>query len=308
MSKERKNKLKKEVKNDEYLLNTSIENSEKYISLSLNYNKLLCDYKNIEAKLNNNIEISKDSFRRMEENYKNIISDKEKKIEELQNKLDNKDKNKNTISKSIDNLFKNLIDNMNDSLTENKLSKEIIETILINIENKIKLMINTINNEYENRIKNIQLLYKKRNDLLIKQITELKSEILNEYYNTIEIKIKDKVKNDIMKEYMDKIEILNNIIETKENIIKIEKEKKDTLNNEFTELQKKFADLQAQNSQNIFALKMKEDEVDTLIMIIDATHNVKRGKYLHNLNRLSENVKIEVENIINSLKIFKNYK
>jgi hypothetical protein len=53
---------------------------------------------------------------------------------------------------------------------------------------------------------------------------------------------------------------------------------------------------------------MKEDEVDTLIMIIDATHNVKRGKYLHNLNRLSENVKIEVENIINSLKIFKNYK
>ena len=308
MSKERKNKLKKEVKNDEYLLNTSIENSEKYISLSLKYNKLLCDYKNIEAKLNNNIEISKDSFRRMEENYKNIISDKEKKIEELQNKLDNKDKNKNTNSKSIDNLFKNLIDNMNDSLTENKLSKEIIETILINIENKIKLMINTINNEYENRIKNIQLLYKKRNDLLIKQITELKSEILNEYYNTIEIKIKDKVKNDIMKEYMDKIEILNNIIETKENIIKIEKEKKDTLNNEFTELQKKFADLQAQNSQNIFALKMKEDEVDTLIMIIDATHNVKRGKYLHNLNRLSENVKIEVENIINSLKIFKNYK
>ena len=308
MSKERKNKSKKEVKNDEYLLNTSIENSEKYISLSLKYNKLLCDYKNIEAKLNNNIEISKDSFRRMEENYKNIISDKEKKIEELQNKLDNKDKNINTNSKSIDNLFKNLIDNMNDSLTENKLSKEIIETILINIENKIKLMINTINNEYENRIKNIQLLYKKRNDLLIKQITELKSEILNEYYNTIEIKIKDKVKNDIMKEYMDKIEILNNIIETKENIIKIEKEKKDTLNNEFTELQKKFADLQAQNSQNIFALKMKEDEVDTLIMIIDATHNVKRGKYLHNLNRLSENVKIEVENIINSLKIFKNYK
>ena len=308
MSKERKNKLKKEVKNDEYLLNTSIENSEKYISLSLKYNKLLCDYKNIETKLNNNNEISKDNFKRMEDNYKNIINDKEKKIEELQNKLDNKDKNKNTNSKSIDNLFKNLIDNMNDSLTENKLSKEIIETILINIENKIKLMINTINNEYENRIKNIQLLYKKRNDLLIKQITELKSEILNEYYNTIEIKIKDKVKNDIMKEYMDKIEILNNIIETKENIIKIEKEKKDTLNNEFTELQKKFADLQAQNSQNIFALKMKEDEVDTLIMIIDATHNVKRGKYLHNLNRLSENVKIEVENIINSLKIFKNYK
>ena len=305
MSNEKKHKFKKEEKNNEYLL-INTENSEKYISLSLKYNKLLSDYKNMETKLNNNNEINKDNFKRMEDNYKNIINDKEKEIEELQNKLDNKDKIKD--SKNIDNIFKNLIDNMNNSLIENKLSKEIIEEILINIENKIKLMIDSINNEYEKRINNIQLLYKKRNDLLIKEITELKSEILNNNYNTIEIKVKDKVKNDIMKEYTDKITILNNIIETKENLIKKEKDKKDMLNKDYIELQKKYNELQVQNSQNIFALKMKEDEVDTLIMIIDATHNVKRGKYLHNLNRLSENVKIEVENIINSLKIFKNYK
>ena len=305
MSNEKKHKFKKEEKNNEYLL-INTENSEKYISLSLKYNKLLSDYKNMETKLNNNNEINKDNFKRMEDNYKNIINDKEKEIEELQNKLDNKDKIKD--SKNIDNIFKNLIDNMNNSLIENKLSKEIIEEILINIENKIKLMIDSINNEYEKRINNIQLLYKKRNDLLIKEITELKSEILNNNYNTIEIKVKDKVKNDIMKEYTDKITILNNIIETKENLIKKEKDKKDMLNKDYIELQKKYNELQVQNSQNIFALKMKEDEVDTLIMIIDATHNVKRGKYLHNLNRLSENVKIEVENIINSLKIFKKYK
>ena len=305
MSNEKKHKFKKEEKNNEYLL-INTENSEKYISLSLKYNKLLSDYKNMETKLNNNNEINKDNFKRMEDNYKNIINDKEKEIEELQNKLDNKDKIKD--SKNIDNLFKNLIDNMNNSLIENKLSKEIIEEILINIENKIKLMIDSINNEYEKRINNIQLLYKKRNDLLIKEITELKSEILNNNYNTIEIKVKDKVKNDIMKEYNDKITILNNIIETKENLIKKEKDKKDMLNKDYIELQKKYNELQVQNSQNIFALKMKEYEIDTLIMIIDATHNVKRGKYLHNLNRLSENVKIEVENIINSLKIFKNYK
>ena len=305
MSNEKKHKFKKEEKNNEYLL-INTENSEKYISLSLKYNKLLSDYKNMETKLNNNNEINKDNFKRMEDNYKNIINDKEKEIEELQNKLDNKDKIKD--SKNIDNLFKNLIDNMNNSLIENKLSKEIIEEILINIENKIKLMIDSINDEYEKRINNIQLLYKKRNDLLIKEITELKSEILNNNYNTIEIKVKDKVKNDIMKEYTDKITILNNIIETKENLIKKEKDKKDMLNKDYIELQKKYNELQVQNSQNIFALKMKEDEVDTLIMIIDATHNVKRGKYLHNLNRLSENVKIEVENIINSLKIFKKYK
>ena len=301
-----KKKDRKDDKNNEYLLNTNIESNEKYISLSLKYDKLLSDYKNLESKLNNLNETSKDNYNKMEDNYKNIINDKETKIKELQTKLNNV----NNINKASnpEKIFNNFINNINNSLIENKLSKEIIENIIKNIEDKIKLMIDSINNDFENRIKNIKLLYQKRNELLIKEISELKSEILNEKYNAIEIVVKDKVKNEIMKEFEEKTKELRNIIETKENIIKMEKEKKEIINNEYLELQKKYNELQNQNSQNIFALKMKEDEVDTLIMIIDATHHVKRGKYLHNLNRLSEDVKVEVENIINSLKIFKKYK
>ena len=311
MSNEKRNKSfkkkeRKDEKNNEYLLNANIESNEKYVSLSLKYDKLLCDYKNLETKLNNNNEISKDNYNKMEENYKNIINDKENKIKELQMKMNNVD-NVNK-SSNAEKIFNNFIKNINNSLNENKISKEIIENILKNIEDKIKIMIDSINNDFENRIKNTKLLYQKRNELLIKEISELKSEILNEKYNSIEIIVKDKVKNEIMKEFEEKIKELRNIIETKENIIKMEKEKKDIINNDYLELQKKYSELQNQNSQNIFALKMKEDEVDTLIMIIDATHHVKRGKYLHNLNRLSEDVKIEVENIINSLKIFKKYK
>ena len=311
MSNEKRNKSfkkkeRKDEKNNEYLLNTNIESNEKYVSLSLKYDKLLCDFKNLETKLNNNNEISKDNYNKMEENYKNIINDKENKIKELQTKINNVDNiNK---SSNAEKIFNNFIKNINNSLIENKISKEIIENILKNIEDKIKIMIDSINNDFENRIKNIKLLYQKRNELLMKEISELKSEILNEKYNSIEIIVKDKVKNEIMNEFEEKIKELRNVIETKENIIKMEKEKKDIINNEYLELQKKYSELQNQNSQNIFALKMKEDEVDTLIMIIDATHHVKRGKYLHNLNRLSEDVKIEVENIINSLKIFKKYK
>ena len=311
MSNEKRNKSfkkkdRKDDKNNEYLLNTNIESNEKYISLSLKYDKLLSDYKNLETKLNNLNETSKDNYNKMEDNYKNIINDKETKIKELQTKLNNV----NNLNKASnpEKIFNNFISNINNSLIENKLSKEIIENIIKNIEDKIKLMIDSINNDFENRIKNIKLLYQKRNELLIKEISELKSEILNEKYNAIEIVVKDKVKNEIMKEFEEKTKELRNIIETKENIIKMEKEKKEIINNEYLELQKKYNELQNQNSQNIFALKMKEDEVDTLIMIIDATHHVKRGKYLHNLNRLSEDVKVEVENIINSLKIFKKYK
>ena len=311
MSNEKRNKSfkkkdRKDYNNNEYLLNTNIESNEKYISLLLEYDKLLSDYKNLESKLNNLNETSKDNYNKMEDNYKNIINDKENKIKELQTKLNNV----NNINKASnpEKIFNNFISNINNSLIENKLSKEIIENIIKNIEDKIKLMIDSINNDFENRIKNIKLLYQKRNELLIKEISELKTEILNEKYNAIEIVVKDKVKNEIMKEFEEKTKELRNIIETKENIIKMEKEKKEIINNEYLELQKKYNELQNQNSQNIFALKMKEDEVDTLIMIIDATHHVKRGKYLHNLNRLSEDVKIEVENIINSLKIFKKYK
>ena len=300
-------KIIKKEDNNNFLLNTNIENNEKYISLSLKYDKLLSEYKNLEKKLNNNNEINTDKYNKMEQSYKDLINDKENKIKELQKKLDNKD-NINKSQNKAENIFNNFINNINNSLIENKINKETIQSVLKNIEEKIKLMIDSINNDFENKIKNIQLIYRKRNELLLNEIEKLKSEILHEKYNAIEIIVKDKVKNEIMNEYDEKIKELRNIIESKENIIKMEVEKKNILNNEHSELQKKYTELQTQNSQNIFALKMKEDEIDTLIMIIDATHHAKRGKYLHNLNRLSEEVKTEVENIINSLKIFKKYK
>ena len=310
MSNEKGKVINKNIKkedNNNLLLNINIENNEKYISLSLKYDKLLSDYKNLEKILNNSNEINKDKYDKMEQGYKDLMNEKENKIKELQNKLENKE-NINKSPNKIENIFNNFIKNINNSLIENKINKDSIETILTNIQEKIKLMIESINNDFENKIKNIQNIYKKRNELLLKEIEKLKMEILSEKYNAIEIIVKDKIKNELMNEYEEKIKELKNIIESKENIIKMEIEKKNILNNEYSELQKKYTELQTQNNQNIFALKMKEDEVDTLIMILDATHHIKRGKYLHNLNRLSEAVKIEVENIINSLKIFKKYK
>ena len=310
MSNEKGKVINKNIKkedNNNLLLNINIENNEKYISLSLKYDKLLSDYKNLEKILNNSNEINKDKYDKMEQGYKDLMNEKENKIKELQNKLENKE-NINKSPNKIENIFNNFIKNINNSLIENKINKDSIETILTNIQEKIKLMIESINNDFENKIKNIQNIYKKRNELLLKEIEKLKMEILSEKYNAIEIIVKDKIKNELMNEYEEKIKELKNIIESKENIIKMEIEKKNILNNEYLELQKKYTELQTQNNQNIFALKMKEDEVDTLIMILDATHHIKRGKYLHNLNRLSEAVKIEVENIINSLKIFKKYK
>jgi methionine-rich copper-binding protein CopC len=307
MSHEREKNIndENEIDNDDPSINLNIENDEKYISLSLKYDKLSRDYKNIETKLNNTIQINIDNFTKMEQHYKQIIKEKENEIEELHKKTNNKEV---VISNNLGKIINNFINDTNKTLIENKLTPEFVELISKNIEKKIDVMIEEINTFFENKVQLIETFYKKRLNLILEENNKLKLEILKEKYNAIDINVKDKVNNEIINEFEDQIKELRNIIENKENIIMSEREKTTILNNEYTELQKKYSELQMQNSQNVFALKMKEDEVDTLIMIIDATHHMKRGKYLHNLNRLSEDVKQEVENIINTLKIFKKKK
>ena len=313
MSHEKENKInnnENEIKNNNISMNLNIENDEKYIALSLKYDKLSRDYKNIEKKLNNTIEINKDNYLKMEQHYTEIIKEKEDIIKELKTtNINNNNNIKETkISNNLENILNNFIKNTNQTLIDIKLSPELIELFSKNIEKKINYMLEEINIFFENKIKLIENLYQKRLEIIIEDNNKLKKEILKEKYNSIDIKVKDKLNNEIIKEIEEQIKELKNIIENKENIIKAEREKTDIINNKYSELQNKYTELQKQNSHNVFALKMKEDEVDTLIMIIDATHHMKRGKYLHNLNRLSEDVKQEVENIINSLKIFKKKK
>ena len=310
MSHEKQKKLnnENEINNKDFSINLSVENDEKYISLSLKYDKLSRDYKNLETKLNNIVEINKDNYSKMEEHYKELIKEKEEKIKDLETLNKNINIKESENSNDIHKILHNFINGTNKALIDSKLTPDIIEIISKNIEKKIDLMIEEINTFFENRIKLIETLYQKRLEIILEDNNKLKMEILKEKYNAIDIKVKEKINNEIMKEFEEQIKELKDIIENKENIINAEREKENILNNEYTDLQKKYSDLQMQNSQNVFALKMKEDEVDTLIMIIDATHHSKRGKYLHNLNRLSEDVKQEVENIINSLKIFKQKK
>ena len=299
----------KDNDNKDISLNLSIENDEKYISLSLKYDRLSRDYNNIKTKLNDTIKINKDNYSKMEQHYQEIIKEKDNKLKELEELNNNKINQKGeTNNNNIGKILNNFIDNTNKALIDNKVTPEIIELISKNIENKIDCMIKEINIFFESKIKLIEDCYQKRFEIILEDNNKLKMEILKEKYNAIDINVKEKVSYEIINEFEEQIKELRNIIENKETIINIEREKKSILNNEYNELQKKYSELQMQNSQNVFALKMKEDEVDTLIMIIDATHHSKRGKYLHNLNRLSEDVKQEVENIINSLKIFKKKK
>ena len=122
---DKNNEINNQIKN-ELLLNTNIENNEKYISLSLNYEKLLTDYKNLEMEIKNNKEINKDNFEKMEKNYQNIIIEKDNKIKALQNNKIIKSNDNNI----IENILNNFIINMNNTLKENKISSEVIEILI----------------------------------------------------------------------------------------------------------------------------------------------------------------------------------
>ena len=68
-----KNYKKEEIDIIDSPIKNNIENDEKYISLSLKYDKLSRDYNNIEKKLNRTIQINKDNYSKMEQHYTEII-------------------------------------------------------------------------------------------------------------------------------------------------------------------------------------------------------------------------------------------
>ena len=266
-------------------------------------------FKVSQTKLNNIINNQKEEYLKMEKCYQEIITQKDNEIQSLKNKISktslieedqtqsyNKDINKLSV------LLNSFLNSTNTILQNNNLLPENLHK---KFENQINSMMELINLFFDKQIQIIKKCYQERLTKVINENNKLKNEILKEKYLTVDIQVKEKIKKEKIKELEDQIKELKKIIESKESVINIEKEKNNILTTEYSNLQKECRDLQSQYNQSVFAFKMKEDEIDTLIMIIDATLNHKKGKYLHNLNRLSETIKKEVEDIINSIKIFK---
>lgn len=278
--------------------NTSKEEKKEITSESNNIeNKLKNEifYKNFketQIKLKEIINKQKEEYLEMEKKYKEIILNKDNEIKLLQNKITN--------SSLLSNESEKL-----DNIELNKLSILLKDNIKNKIGGEMNNMIEELNVFFEKKMEIIKKCYQERLIKIIDENKKLKDEIIKNKYLSVNIIVSDNIKNEKIKELEEQIKELKNIIESKENIINVEKEKNNIINIEYTNLQKECKNLQTQYNQSVFAFKMKEDEIDTLIMILDAILNKKKGKYLHNLNRLSENIKQEVENIINSIKIFK---
>ena len=90
--------------------------------------------------------------------------------------------------------------------------------------------------------------------------------------------------------------------------INTQKNNIDLLNKKVDELNKIKNELDDNLNKTVLNYQMKEDEVESLIMIFDAMLKKNKDKYLHNLKRLSQETSQEIEDICNLNNVFNNNK
>ena len=94
------------------------------------------------------------------------------------------------------------------------------------------------------------------------------------------------------------IESLKSMTQDKENLINTQKES-------FKVYENRINDLEIKLAENIYNLRMKEDEFDSLFMIIQYVFEKKRDKFEQNLNKISPESQQFLRGLVKQYKIFK---
>ena len=87
--------------------------------------------------------------------------------------------------------------------------------------------------------------------------------------------------------------------------MKIQKSEIKLLNERIDRLIKTRDELDMNLNRHMLNNKMKEDELDTMIMVIDGMLSKRKDKYEHNLKRLGGDMKTAVDILAKEYKIFK---
>ena len=104
---------------------------------------------------------------------------------------------------------------------------------------------------------------------------------------------------------MKQLSELNEISNSKDNLIKTQNEAIKMYEDKIKDDKKLKEDLELSLAKNIYNFKMKEDEFDSLFMVIEGIISKKKDKYEHNLNKCSEDVKKNLQSMIKRYKFFK---
>ena len=314
-------KRENKTKEKEYLNNIEIEkqklqNTENFYNNNLKEknNKIEELEKKIEKLNVENSAINKDNINKINELNREILklnNEIEHLSEEQRKKNDfgevEKNLNLHSLFKNIQNTFmefKKSIDKIEDE-NENLFKTKEMNLSVNEIENNMKNWINEIKNYKENQFKNLNENYEKniksiKNDLDETNLKLTKKE--SEFNNQIEIS--ENFKSQFNEANL-KVNQLNEITKSKDNLINTQNDTIKMYEDKIKDFNNDKDKLEMLLNSNIVNFKMKEDEVETILMVIECMLAKNKNKYEHNLNKLSNECKASINNMVKKYKLFK---
>ena len=314
-------KRENKTKEKEYLNNIEIEkqklqNTENFYNNNLKEknNKIEELEKKIEKLNSENSAINKDNINKINELNREILklNNEIQHLSEEQKKQDNfeeveKNLNLQSLFKNIQNTFmefKKSIDKIDDE-NENLFKTKEMNLSVNEIENNMKNWIDEIKNYKENQFKNLNENYEKnikniKNDLDEANFKLTKKE--SEFNNQIEIT--ENFKSQFNEANL-KVNQLNEITKSKDNLINTQNDTIKMYEDKIKDFNSDKDKLEMLLNSNIVNFKMKEDEVETILMVIECMLAKNKNKYEHNLNKLSNECKASINNMVKKYKLFK---
>ena len=287
--------LNEKDKENLLLENKIIELNKKILELNTNTNKIN--------------EINRENSKLKEENEnlkKQILNNNFN--ENIKNK-NNENENNNNNNSNLHSLLKNLqntflIFNQNFNKLDNENTKY-IELISKEIENKVHNCIEKVKNFKEDQIKIINEKYEKTLKIFKEEIDDYKLQLTKLNYELKEQTQQTENFKNKLNNANEEISQLNENSQFKENLINTQKDAISLYENKINEISKNKDDLELSLNSNIVKFKMKEDEIDTILLIIDAFLSKNKEKYERFFKKLTVEVRNNVENIAKKYKIFK---
>ena len=287
--------LNEKDKENLLLENKIIELNKKILELNTNTNKIN--------------EINRENSKLKEENEnlkKQILNNNFN--ENIKNK-NNENENNNNNNSNLHSLLKNLqntflIFNQNFNKLDNENTKY-IELISKEIENKVHNCIEKVKNFKEDQIKIINEKYEKTLKIFKEEIDDYKLQLTKLNYELKEQTQQTENFKNKLNNANEEISQLNEISNYKENLINTQKDAISLYESKINEISKNKDDLELSLNSNIVKFKMQEDEIDTILLIIDAFLSKNKEKYERFFKKLTVEVRNNVENIAKKYKIFK---
>ena len=200
--------------------------------------------------------------------------------------------------------FKESVDKL-DKENENVFKTKYLENSTKEIEEKLKSCVTDIQAFCDKQVKSMTDHYEKEIKKIKDQYDELNFELEKKKAEENQQKEQIESNENKLKEYQKQITELNEISDSKENLIKTQNEAIKMFEDKIKDDKKLKEDLELSLAKNIYNFKMKEDEFDSLFMVIEGIISKKKDKYEHNLSKCSSDVKNTLQSMIKKYKFFK---